>query len=99
MASKLKSILKSCNTKKVVTLMSCIGLCVALGIVAYAGEASPQPLVSASDLQLVRDFGADAKATIPIMLGEIIPLSLGISLLPLFLYKGINWVMGAIRRA
>lgn len=70
-----------------------------MAVPAFAEEYVGQSLVTAEDLAVVTSFGADAKATIPVMLGVIIPLSLGISMLPLFIKKGIGWVMGAVRRA
>lgn len=88
------------NFKKVLTTLAIASLAVVItSIPVLADMASPEPLVNASDLQIVQDFGADAKATIPVMLSVIIPLSLGITMLPLFIHKGIGWIMGAVRRS
>lgn len=85
--------------KMVISLVMVFLTVAAITTVAFATESSPAPLLQASDLQLVKDTGADVKATIPLIWAAVIPITLTIWGMVKSVKKGIGMIKGAFVRA
>lgn len=93
---KLKEVFKKFKVRAL--MFATVATVAVSGLVTFAEDPSPAPLISAADLGIVTTFGNQVKAAIPIMLLAIVPLGLAIWILPTSINKGLGMVKSAVNK-
>lgn len=66
--------------------------CMSMGVVAFAGEATPTSLMDDSVLQIVKDFAADIVPTVMAIVAVVVPVGLTLWGISFAVKKGIAFL-------